>query len=145
MEKGTLMLKSKRKIDFCSMPTDYAGLVGLLPPRPLHDAVDYDNAMEVVMAMAGRELTPDQDDYLGALTTFIAEYDRAHDAPRKRRPVRERLKYLIEQAGMNASDLGRLLGSRGHGSNVLTGKRELSKEQIRILSRHFKLSADYFL
>jgi antitoxin component HigA of HigAB toxin-antitoxin module len=30
-------------------------------------------------------------------------------------------------------------------SLVLSGKRELSKNNIRALARHFKLGADYFL
>jgi antitoxin component HigA of HigAB toxin-antitoxin module len=30
-------------------------------------------------------------------------------------------------------------------SLVLSGKRELSKDNIRALAKHFRLSADYFL
>ena len=30
-------------------------------------------------------------------------------------------------------------------SLVLSGKRELSKDNVRALAKHFKLSADYFL
>jgi antitoxin component HigA of HigAB toxin-antitoxin module len=48
-------------------------------------------------------------------------------------------------AGPSASDLGRLLGNRGLGSLLLTGKRGLSKTHIRKLSEHFKVPANYFL
>jgi hypothetical protein len=57
----------------------------------------------------------------------------------------QRLQYLAEQAGLSASDLGRLLGNRGMGSLLLTGKRGLSKTHIRTLAQHFKVRADYFL
>jgi antitoxin component HigA of HigAB toxin-antitoxin module len=52
---------------------------------------------------------------------------------------------LLAEAGLSTADLGRLLGNSGLASQILRGRRELSKTHIRILSRHFKLSADYFL
>jgi len=139
------MPKTEQRIAKHDFPSEYAALVADFPPRPIHDAVDYDNTMEIVTAMAGHNLNPDQADYLKVLSEMILQYDREHDAPRKRGTVRQRLKYLLDEAGMNASDLGRLLGSRGMGSNILTGKRELSKAHIRKLSEHFKVRADYFL
>lgn len=127
------------------MPADYRALVMLHPPRPIHDGVDYENTMEIVMAMAGHKLTRDQDDYLKVLSEMILQYDREHDLPLRRGSVAQRLKYLVNEAGLSASDLGRLLGNRGLGSLLLTGKRGLSKAHIRKLADHFKVRADYFL
>jgi antitoxin component HigA of HigAB toxin-antitoxin module len=145
VEKGVVMKKSTNKLTFAGFPRDYAGLVGLLPPRPIHDKVDYQNTMEIVLAMAGHKLNRDQADYLKILSEMILQYDRLHDEPPKRGTVTERLQYLVEQANMSASDLGRLLGNRGLGSLLMTGKRSLSKAHIRQLSQHFSVSADYFL
>jgi HTH-type transcriptional regulator/antitoxin HigA len=117
----------------------------MFPPRPIHDAVDYANTMEIVLAMAGHDLSGDQDDYLAILSELILQYDREHDRPRRRGTPRQRLKYLVQQAGLSASDLGRLVGNRGMGSLLLNGKRGLSKAHIRILAGHFKVRADYFL
>jgi HTH-type transcriptional regulator/antitoxin HigA len=139
------MRKTDRKTALGRIPLDYAGLVAMFPPRPIHDSVDYDNIMDIVMAMAGHKLTVDQDDYLAILSELILQYDREHDQPRKRGTPQQRLKYLVEEAGMGASDLGRLLGNRGMGSLLLTGKRGLSKAHIRKLAEHFGLRADYFL
>src|SRR4051794_25344170 len=107
MEKGALMPKSARKIAFERIPREYALLVAMFPPRPIHDSVDYANTMEIVLAMAGHKLTPDQDDYLQILSEMILHHDRIHDQPRKRGTPTERLQYLVEQAGLSASDLGR--------------------------------------
>ncbi len=93
----------------------------------------------------GHTLSRDQDDYLTILSEMILLYDREHNEPRKREMPHLRLKYLIDQAGLSASDLGRILGHRGMGSLVLTGRRGLSKANIRKLAEHFKVSADYFL
>jgi HTH-type transcriptional regulator/antitoxin HigA len=139
------MRKAAHKTLFTEMPLDYAALVAMFPPRPIHDSVDYANTLEIVMAMAGHQLTPDQDDYLRILSEMILHYDREHDQPRKRGTPHQRLEYLVKEAGMSASDIGRLLGNRGMGSLYLSGKRGLSKVNIRKLAEHFKVRGDYFL
>ena len=138
------MGKTHHKLAFARIPLDYMALVAMFPPRPIHDSVDYSNTLEIVMAMAGHQLTRDQNDYLAILSEMILQYDREHDQPRKRGTPLERLQYLVKEAGLSASDLGRLLGSRGMGSLFLTGKRNLSKANIRKLADHFKIRADYF-
>ena len=139
------MRKTRHKTKFVEIPRDYRELVAMYPPRPIHDAVDYANSLEIVMAMAGHNLTGDQDDYLEILSEMILRYDRKHNEPRKRGTPGQRLQFLINQAGLTASDLGRILGNRGMGSVYLTGKRGLSKTIIRKLAEHFKVRADYFL
>jgi HTH-type transcriptional regulator/antitoxin HigA len=139
------MRKISHKTDFGQIPQNYPALVAMFPPRPIHDSVDYANTLEIVMAMAGHKLTRDQDDYLAILSEMIVHYDREHDRPRRRGTPHERLQYLVKEAGMTASDLGRLLGNRGMGSVFLTGKRGLSKANILKLAEHFKVRADYFL
>jgi antitoxin component HigA of HigAB toxin-antitoxin module len=42
--------------------------------------------------------------------------------------------------GMNASDLGRLVGKRSLGLKILNGDRGLSKAHIKILAKHFHVS-----
>lgn len=75
------------------------------------------------------------------------EYDRDHY------PIRtdgvsptQALRMLVEQAGMSVSELGKLLGSKGAASELLSGKRkEPSKAQIRKLCSRFKVDAGLFL
>lgn len=139
------MRKTHHKIAFADIPADYMDLVAMFPPRPIHDPADYANTLEIIMAMAGHALSRDQDDYLTILSELILQYDREHDQRRVRGTPHQRLRFLVEQAGLSASDLGRLLGNRGMGSVYLTGKRGLSKAKILKLARHFKVRTDYFL
>ena len=97
------MLKTCHKTAFAEFPRDYAALVAMFPPRPIHDSVDYANTLEVVMAMAGHKLARDQDDYLTILSEMILHYDREHDQPRKRGMPHQRLQYLVKEAGLSAS------------------------------------------
>ena len=57
----------------------------------------------------------------------------------------ETLKFLLEENGMNANDLGEILGQRQLGSKILRGERNLSKTHIVSLSRHFRVSPAVFL
>lgn len=110
-------------------------------PRPLHDDMDYRNALAVMDAMAGFKMNRDQEDYFEALATFVEKYEASHHAidEAKMTPV-ELIRSLMEEHGMSESDLGRLLGDRCLGHRILSGERELSKAHIRILAERFSLN-----
>ena len=124
------------------IPETYAELVGLLMPRPLHDDVDYRNALVVLDAMAGFKMNADQQDYFEAIATFVEKYETEHHAidDAKMTPV-ELIRSLMAEHGISESDLGRLLGDRSLGHRILTGERELSKAHIRVLAEHFSLNS----
>ncbi len=130
-----------RTLTHNDIPGSYAELVGLCMPRPLHDDVDYRNALAVLDAMAGFEMNADQQDYFEAIATFVEKYEAEHHAinEAKMTPV-ELLRSLVDEHGMSESDLGRLLGDRSLGHRILTGQRELSKAHIRILAEYFSLN-----
>jgi HTH-type transcriptional regulator / antitoxin HigA len=130
-----------RTLTHDDIPDSYAELVGLFMPRPLHDEVDYRNALAVLDAMAGFEMNADQEDYFDAIATFVEKYEAENHAvaEAKMTPV-ELLRSLMDEHGMTESDLGRLLGDRSLGHRILTGERELSKGHIRILAEHFSLN-----
>jgi len=131
--------------------TTYAELVREFPPRPIHTKKQHDATMEVVRKLAVRgedDLSRDETDYLDALTTFLEQYDRAYalkDRGRKKKTPLEWLKNAMKVTGMIPADLGRLLGNQSLASQILLGKRQLSKDHIRKLADHFGVSTDVFL
>lgn len=139
------MKTASRSIEFHRLPKDYAGLVQMLPLRPIHDRIDVANATEVIDALAGHDLTADQEDYLDVLSDLVDKYETESSPLRRTESTPlERLKFVVDQAGLSASDLGRLLGNRALGSLLLTGRRQLSKAHIRRLAEHFRLDPGYF-
>jgi HTH-type transcriptional regulator / antitoxin HigA len=127
----------------------YMELIHQFPLRPLRTAAEYDAAQRVLDTLAVRDeatLTSGESDYLDVLSDLVEKYDDVHhQMPLNAGTPLERLRHLIEQSGMSASDLGRLLGTRTLGTALLAGKRELSKTHIRTLSEHFKVDPGYFL
>lgn len=132
---------------FQELPKDYPGLCRVFLPRPLHDAVDYANVVEVADAMAlwRDDFTRDQADYFDLLCSLIGEYDAKHVKWPKVTGV-DALKHLLGEQGLSSADLSRLLGgSRNLGGMILRGERKLTLNHVRTLARRFRVSADLFL
>jgi antitoxin component HigA of HigAB toxin-antitoxin module len=101
--------------------------------------------MEEFAVRGEDDLNEDELDYLDVLTDLVEAYENVrYPEPDDGAPL-DRLKALMEESGTSTADLGRLLGNSGLASQIMLGRRQPSKNHIRILSRHFKLSADYFL
>jgi HTH-type transcriptional regulator/antitoxin HigA len=104
-------------------------------------------AGEILDRLVGREdLAPGQRDYLEALVRFVRDFEELNYRGKLQRltPV-EVLKHLMNENRMNTSDLGAVLGSRGLASEVLNGKRGLSKTLIAKLARRFRVDPTLFL
>jgi HTH-type transcriptional regulator/antitoxin HigA len=126
---------------------DYLDLVRRFPLRPINTEADMRLAQQLLDQYVGRDdLTPCQRDYVAALAHFAADYERRTVASKLRRlKPRELLKHLMHENNMNTGDLGAVLGSRGLASEVLNGKRGLSKTLIGKLSRRFNVDPSLFL
>jgi len=139
------MKTTQARMEFARLPKDYAGLCRILTPRPIHDKVEFQNVTEITDAMAGHELTPDQEDYFDLLCRLIEDYEE----DRVQAPVTtalEALQHLVNAHSLNAADLARLLGvHRTLGAMILRGERKLTLNHVRTLARHFGVSADVFL
>jgi len=140
-------MKTATKLRFKDLPKDYTGLCRLHLPRPIHDAVDYANVVEVTDAMVlwHDDFTPDQRDYFDLLCSLIEEYDQKH-VKWPKVTGRDVLKHLLAEHELNAADLSRLLGgSRNLGAMILRGERNLTLAHVRKLAAHFKVSTHLFV
>jgi HTH-type transcriptional regulator / antitoxin HigA len=128
-----------------AMPSTFADLCRTHPPRPINDEIDYEAAAAVVDRLATlKKRSRDQNDYLETLTILIERYDRDHLPAAELSDPIKRLKRLIENHGMSASDLGRILGNRALGPAILRRARKISKANAAALARHFKMSPAAF-
>ena len=136
----------KTKLTFKDLPKDYRGLLALHMLRPIRDKIDYGNALEILDALAGQNLNPDQDDYFEALALLVEAYESAHlpGLPSKRGlPL---LKHLVEENGMSAADLSRLLGAdRSLGVRILNGERNVTVDHAKKLAARFRVPMEVFL
>lgn len=132
--------------NFAQLPKTYSGLVALHMPRPIHDKVAYDNAVEFVHGLAGHKLNHDQDDYLAIMAKLVEDYE-SENVPEPK-PVKgiDALKFLLEENSLTADNLGDIIGvNRSIAYRILKGGRNLTADHIRKLAARFAVSADLFL
>jgi HTH-type transcriptional regulator/antitoxin HigA len=87
---------------------------------------------------------PEESALLETMAILVqAHDDRHHPLP----PVlpHEMLGYLMETSGRTTKDLLPIFAMRGRFSEVLNGKRSISKEQAKKLATFFKVTADLFI
>jgi HTH-type transcriptional regulator / antitoxin HigA len=129
------------------IPKTYDQLLAMHPLRPIHNEVELEHATEMIDILAGHDLNADQADYLDVLSTLVEAYENAH-YPLDNPAIcgLDALRALLDDHGMRAADLARLLGvHRSMGSKLLKGERALTSRHLQILSDRFKVSADLFL
>jgi HTH-type transcriptional regulator/antitoxin HigA len=140
--------KRKAKLSFAALPSDYVGLCRVFTPRPIRDAADYANTVEMTdtMVLYVNEFSADQEDYFDVLCTLIEAYDAQHVKWANVKP-RKILQHLMEEHGLSGADLSRILGatSRHLGPMILRGEREITAAHARALGAHFGLPAGTFV
>jgi len=127
------------------LPDSFEKLCRMHLPRTIRDSVDYDNTAEIVNRLAVlQQRSKGQEEYLETLSQLIEAYDNANFQIKATSPL-EALRFLMEANGLNASDIGRILGNRTLGSAILRGERQISKENALKFAKHFKVNVGLFI
>lgn len=141
-------MPTTKHADKKKLPGRFEDLVQTMPPQAIGDDVHYANTLEMVdRLMAAGKLTKGQAQYLETLVQLVQAYEAEHHAiDTSGISGIDSLRHLLEQNGMNASDLGRLLGVHtSMGSKILKGERSLTVDHLRKLAERFKVSPKLFM
>ena len=124
---------------------NYLELVRGFPPRPIRSESELDRAIEVIDSLVARDdLDSGQEDYLDVLGDLVHKYEAEH-YPIKAVSDRDIVWFLLESNGMDQAELARLSGiAESTISEILAGKRKLSRQHIAALSRVFRVSPAVF-
>lgn len=87
----------------------------------------------------------EEDSLFDLLANLLGDYEKRTLAPLEPTSPVSTLKFLMQENGLNQTDMVEYFGSQGNVSQVLSGKRTISKGAARRLSERFKLSTDIFL
>jgi HTH-type transcriptional regulator / antitoxin HigA len=128
-------------------PKKYARLANRVVIRAIETEDEYDHmvaAIEHLMDKGEAHLSPEESALLETMAILVQAYDDRHHGLAPIAP-HAMLKYLMESSGRAAKDLLPVLGTRGRISEILSGKRSISKEQAKGLAAIFKVSTDLFI
>jgi HTH-type transcriptional regulator/antitoxin HigA len=134
-------------VQYEDIPKTYDQLLALHSLRPIHNNAELEHATAIIDILAGHDLNADQADYLDVLSTLVEAYEDVHD-PLDDPAVcgLDALRALLDEHGMSATDLARLLGvHRSMGSKLLKGERALTARHLQRLGERFKVSVALFL
>jgi HTH-type transcriptional regulator/antitoxin HigA len=123
---------------------EYERLLKAIQPRPIHSKKEhayYLGEIANLMVKDERKLSPPERDMLELLVELVREYERAAFPSKKGTPA-EMLEFLMEENELKAADLP-LPASRV--SEILTGKRDISKAQALALAEFFQVSPALFI
>ena len=105
---------------------------------------DYKNASLRLMEIFHSEQNTPEADELDLLMVLVKDYDEKHyQLPEL--DALEVIKYKMEEMGMKAKDLEPIIGSKGHVSAILSGKREITLKMAQKLKNYFRIPAEVFL
>jgi HTH-type transcriptional regulator/antitoxin HigA len=125
----------------------YVRLANRVLLKAIESEEEYDRmiaAVEELMDKGEETQSAEESALLETMAILIEAYDNRH-YPQQTAPPKETLSYLMETSGRTAKDLLPIFGTRGRISEILSGKRSISKEQAKKLSAFFKVSADLFI
>jgi len=104
----------------------------------------YCNELREIVIQNSKENNPIIEDQIDLLTLLIETWDEQHNTLGDLDPI-QLLKSLMKDHKMKSNDLAKILDtSKSLISSMLNYRRGLSKEIIRKLSAHFKLSQEAF-
>jgi len=128
-------------------PVTYGELLARVQPHAIKDDREYDRLVAEVgrlMERGERNLSREETSLLEMLSILIEDYDRKH-YPLPPSEPHKMVAFLLEQRGLEPHDLWPVLGSKSRVSEILGGKRAISKSQARRLASFLHIPVDVLI
>lgn len=110
----------------------------------LKNKTGYNAAIKRTMAIFHAEDGTPECEELELLLVLIKDYEDKHIVIPALDPI-EVIKLKMAERGLKAKDLEPIIGSKGHVSSILSGRRELTLKMAQKLRNFFQLPAELFM
>lgn len=125
----------------------YADLVVKVLPTAIQSEEEYEIMLaniDELMSRSEDSLSAEEVRLLETLAILVESYEDEH-YPMPEIPPHEVLKYLMKENGYKQKDIVHIFGSSGITSEVVNGKRSISKAQAKKLAEFFHVSVELFI
>jgi HTH-type transcriptional regulator/antitoxin HigA len=109
--------------------------------KPIRTEADYERALGDIEALMDARPGTSEGDELEVLATLVEAYEAEHHAIEAPDPI-ALVEFVMEQRGLERSDLEPMIGTRGRVSEILSRKRPLTLSMIRRLHEGLSLPTD---
>lgn len=137
-----MMNRVARKID----PVRYRRLLSRTMPVVIETEEENARMLAIVerLMQKGEQLSAEEEKLLKLLARLVEDFEQRFYRPSDATPL-EVLHHLMEARDVKQSQLWNVFGSKGIASEVLNGKRGISKTHARALANYFNVPADLFV
>ena len=134
--------RTARRID----PTRYKRLLSQTMPVIIETEAENERMLKLIKRIMdkGENLSPEEEKLLKLLTRLVEDFEERFYKPRDASPI-EVLQHLMESREVKQTHLWEVFGSKGIASEVLNGKRGISKSHAKALAEYFHVPADLFI
>lgn len=127
----------------------YGALLATYQPQVIQSEATYQDALAALETLLsqGEDLTVEESAIATLLATLIEAYEdqQINQMPLETVLPHEMLCHLMEARDLRQADLVPLIGSRGLASEIVNGKRAISKTQSKVLAAFFNVSPALFI
>lgn len=124
----------------------YCELLSQYQPKIIRTEAENERALEIVEELMHRpDLSPEENELYDLLIVLIEKFEQVFYQPNTESNPHLMLQFLLEQQGLNASDLGSALGSEPIATEILAGDRDPSVTQIKALGALLKADPSVFI
>jgi HTH-type transcriptional regulator / antitoxin HigA len=140
------MTKGDGKMTLTFDKATYTTLLVEFTPKILETEEEYEQTLQAFEPLFFKKnRTPEERALFLLLRTLIEKYEAEH-YPMPIVSPHEMLQHILEYSGLRQADLVEMgLGSSGVVSEIVNGKRAISKAQAKILADRFKVSPSLFI
>ena len=126
-------------------PRIYGRLLATALPVAIENDRDHERMMAVVDRLLTKEvLSPEEEKLLDLMSTLIEAYEDKH-YPIPEAPPHALLQLLMDDRELRQADLLEIFGHRSIVSEVVSGKRGITRDQAKLLSQFFGVPRELFL
>lgn len=127
-------------------PEKYRSLLMDALPQVIENDTELKRVEKIITGLLkkGEGLAPEEEKLLDLLSNLVEDYEDEHYSIPDAAP-NEVLKFLMEQNDLKQSDLRAIFSSSGIASEVINGKRSISKTQAKKLADFFNVSVSVFI
>jgi HTH-type transcriptional regulator / antitoxin HigA len=125
--------------------SEYAKLLVKSLPKPIRTEVEHARFVKTLLELDEQEDLSPEEEALGEVLTLLIEDYEEKQYPLPRVSPTESLRALMEERGLKHKDIWPVIGNKGSATEVLAGRRSISKAQARRLAEFLRVPVEIFV
>ena len=126
-------------------PKKHRVLLSNVLPGVIDSLDEYNRLEEIFDNLFKESRSPEEDKLFNLLANLLEDYERRTLPPPEMSSPPETLRFLMTENNLRQSDLTDIFGTQSVVSEVLNGKREITKNQAKALAQKFSLRLEAFI